>query len=184
MPQSTPFFRPNIPSTTTAATATTNSTDWTDTMKSPTTRITLMVNIWINHYPYNVELLPNRVVDELLSPFTRGTTNTPPFYWNTNVTTPHNDTTTSTTQPDRTVLEVPVPNHVIAGMEETVLCNQTVSMTYDTALMEALQASHSRCNNNNNNSTATSTMELNVHSDIIQLQLKDANKKRKPRQKK
>ena len=182
---------------------TTTTTTTTSTAKSPV-RITLMVNIWLNHCPMDAEPLEDEILDHLITPFddaskykndddTENTTvskKPSPPYWNDAVVpyatalAAHNadmthdlQTKKSKTHKDDDNALIPVTKiditasskNVAASTEEMILCHHNVTVTYDTALVEALEEYTTTTAMNNN-----SNVQLNIEDvNLIQFKVND-----------
>ena len=106
-------------------------------------RITFLVNVWLNHCPLESEPLDDELVDKLTTPWEDmeenanakgnlkvGDSTTPPsFRWKvSDIAVPDNLTKTATLRVSK--------GGVPAGIEECILCNRHVDMTYGASMEE------------------------------------------------
>jgi|UniRef100_A0A8J9SMP8 hypothetical protein len=103
-------------------------------------RITVLVNVWVNHCPLDAEPLDDDVCQQLKTPWEgRGKTDSdfrPPFVWNEKLDLAMSD--------NKTVPVTVKPSlNDAAGEEEVVICNRLVTAHYN-ASMEDLHAASQR----------------------------------------
>lgn len=99
-------------------------------------RITLLVNVWLNHCPLDAEPLEEEIITQLATPFPSSTRTNPWFCFS-----PSLDVATGSAPSSQVQLELD-PNNP-AGSEEVVICDRLVTVHYG-ASMESIHAACAR----------------------------------------
>ena len=150
-----------------STTATTATTTHVNLASKSTPRITLMVNIWLNHCPLDAEPIDDEIVGQLTTPFD-GSKTLP--CWNDAVyssSTMDHTNDSSITKMDITA----TPNNIAVHTEDIILCNHSVTVTYDTALIDALH-NPTPPNGNHINVARHSNLQLNINDPkLIQIEV-------------
>lgn len=130
----------------------------------PRKRITLLVNLWLNHCPLDAEPLDDEVVEQLKTPWTKSTAeNTddsfvPPFFWNDN-----NFDLDATTECQTVSLTASETDP--AGSEEVVICGRLVTVSYGASMQDFHKASSA--------ASAAGLVKLELASNVISLEVGD-----------
>jgi hypothetical protein len=117
----------------------------------PQQRITLLVNIWLNHCPMDAEPLEDSVIEKFVTPWNPQAE--PLCKWNSNV---HLDVAT-----ECSTVELKAATEA-AGIDEIVLCNRYVTVTYGASMEDFHKAS---------TSTSSSNIQLRLGPDALNIQV-------------